>query len=215
MGDNMKNKITVGLIGKLHGLHRKLLNDLPALGLTPFEMDRGDLAHPPGTAAVIFTCPDLHPDLNQRGKKEPHELSVLIESLRDDQVQLIFVSIAATNQPETLVTSFGHLDLKAETLIRESGIPYTIVRVMSAEDRPGHHHKLFWKQGMEGKQKGSEHPVPWEDLARVLAQCVNRPKALSRTFTVHAVTGTPNDNWDQWFQGLNPDAREKSGRKTA
>ena len=212
----MKNKITVGLFGKLHGLHRKLANDLPALGFTPFEIDPGDLAHPPATAAVICTIPDLHPNKNQKGNKELHGLSLLLESLRDDQVHLIFVSIAANNQPESEVTHFGHLDLKAEAQIRESGIPYTIVRAMSAEDRPGHHHKLFWKQVTSGQQKGAEHPLPWEDLAQVLAHCVNRPQVLSKTFTVHAVAGVPIENWDQWFQGLSPDQSVKvPSRKSA
>jgi hypothetical protein len=211
----MKNKITVGLFGKLHGLHSKLLNDLPALGYTPIELNLGDLAHPPETIAVICALPELHPEENRRGYKDLNSLSLLLESLRDDQVHLIFVSIAASNQPESLVTNFGHLDLQAEAQIRKSDIPYTIVRAMSAEDRPGHHHKLYWKQDTQGLQKGAEHPVPWEDLAQVLVNCVNRPLALSKTFTVHAVAGTPSENWDQWFQGLTPDSiKESTVRKT-
>lgn len=221
----MKNKKTVGLFGKLHGLTRKLSLDLPELGFVPFEIDAGDLAHPPGTVAVICAIAGSHPAKNQRAPKELQSLSHLIESLRDDQIHLIFVSMAANNHPQKPLLSLGHLDLSAETLIRESGIPYTIVRTMSAEDRPGHHHKIFWKQDFEGDQKGHQHPVPWEDLAQVLVHCVNRSQALSKTFTVHAVAGEPpveslkkaanqfGDSWDHWFQGLSADVPGKSSTK--
>jgi len=220
----MKNKVTVGLYGKPHGLHRKLINDLTVLGFTPFEIDPGDLAHPSATAAVICTSLDLGPSESQNEKKKLSGLSLLIESLREEQIHMIFVSLAARNHPETPIASFGHLELRAEAQLREGGIPYTIVRAMSADDRPGHHHKLYWKQDTEGQEKGAEHPVPWEDLAQVLVHCVNRPQVLSKTFTVHAVVGAPpnespiqmKSNWDHWFQGLNPDSSDKiTGRKTA
>lgn len=211
----MQNKVTVGLFGKLHGLHRKLVNDLPAFGYSPMEIESDDYPTPPGTVAVICALPEHSPEENDRGNKVLKRLTLLIESLKEYQTHLIFVSIAASNQPESSITSFGHLDLKAEKMIRESGIPYTIVRAMSAEDRPGHHHKLYWKQDMQGQQKGAQHPLPWEDLAQVLAHCVNRPQVLSKTFTVHAIAGTPphdlstgfnlNENWDHWFQGLQAD----------
>ena len=221
----MKNKKTVGLFGKLHGLTRKLNVDLPELGFVPFEIDSGDLAHPPGTVAVICAIADSHPAENQRGPKELQSLSHLIESLKDDQVHLIFVSMAANNHPETQLLSLGHLDLNAEALVRESGIPYTIVRALSAEDRPGYHHKLSWKQDFEGDQKGPQHPVPWEDLAQILVHCVNRNQVFSKTFTVHAVAGEPpvesskksfnrfGESWDHWFRGLSADAAEKSAAK--
>ena len=212
----MKNKVTVGLFGKLHGLKSKLNRDLEAIGFTPFDVDSGDLAHPPGTVAVICTIADQRPSENGRGLKELSELSLLIESLKDDQVQLIYVSIAGSNHPEAQVSDFGHLNLQAEALIRGSHLPYTIVRAMTAEDRPGHHHKIFWKQDFEGKQKGQEHPIPWEDLSQVLVNCVNRSETLSKSFTVHAVSGEPVANWDTWFRGLNPDPKGQSThRKTA
>ena len=212
----MKKKATVGIFGKLHGLKSKLNRDLQAIGFTPFEIDTGDLAHPPGTVAVICTISDQRPNENHRGPKELSELSLLIESLKDDQVHLIFVSIAGSNRPETLVTSFGHLDLQAEELIRGAKLPYTIVRTMNAEDRPGRHHKIFWRQDLEGVQKGEEHAIPWEDLSQILVNCVNRDQVLSKTFTVHAVSGDPVANWDLWFRGMNADPKgESTHRKTA
>jgi hypothetical protein len=206
----MKNKITVGLLGKLHGLKSKLNRDLPALGFSPFELDPRDLAHPPGTVAVIFTA---GANENDRESKSLEELSILIESLRDEQIHLIYVSIAGSNHPEAEVSEFGHLDLQAEALVRGAKLPYTIVRAMSTDDRPGHHHKIFWKQDFQGLQKGQEHPIPWEDLSQVLTHCVNRTQVLSKTFTVHAIAGDPIDNWDQWFIGLIPDARDTQERK--
>jgi len=204
---NMKNKITVGLFGKLHGLTSKLNTDLPLLA--PFEIDPSDLAYPPSTVAVICTIADSHPSQNQRGSKELNELSLLIESLKDDKVHLIYVSIAGSNHPEVPIADLGHLNLQAEILIRSSQIPYTIVRAMSADDRPGSHHKIFWKQDFQGKQKGQEHPIPLEDLSQVLVHCVNRSQVISKTFTVHAVAGDPIANWDQWFLGLNSDSDSK------
>lgn len=205
----MKDKVTVGLFGKLHGLTTKLNEDLPLLGFTPFELDPRDLAHPPGTVAVIFTTADQRPNENKRGSKDLSELSFLIESLKDDKVHLIYVSITGSNHPESLVEDFGRLDLQAEDLVRGSKLPYTIVRAMNADDRPGKHHKIFWNQDFQGRQKGQEHPIPWEDLSQILVHCVNRTGVLSKTFTVHAVAGDPIDNWNQWFLGLNPDSIEK------
>jgi len=201
----MKTKNAVGLYGKFHGLLPKLNVDLPSSGYTPFFLDKRELAHPFGTVSVICAAADTQPNQNRRGEAELADISSLLDSLQEDRVHVIFVSVANSNRPEDLVSSFGHLNLQTEELVRNSGLPYTIVRVMSADDRPGHHHKLFWKQDFEGQQKGQMHPVPWEDLSQILIQCVNRPEVLSKTFTVHAVAGEPGA-WDHWFQGLEPDS---------
>ena len=205
----MKSKKTVGLLGNLRGLNRKLNVDLPELGFVPFEIDSGDLAHPPGTVAVI--C----------GTENLESISRLIESLQDDHVQLVFVSMAKTNHPETQLADIGRLDFQAETLIRESGLTYTIVRAMGGDARPGNHRKIFWKQDLGGDQNGQQNPVPWEDLAQVLVHCVNRSQAISKTFTVHAVAGEPpidssrvsTEYWDRWFHGLSADSPVPTSRR--
>jgi len=209
----MKNTITVGLFGKLHGLTNKLNRDLHALGFTPLEIDSRAFACPPNTAAVICTISDQRPSEDQRGEKELNELSQLIASLKNEQVHLIYVSIAGSNRPEAKVTDFGHLDLQAEDLIRAGRLPYTIVRAMSADDRQGQNHKIYWKQSLQGSQNGQEHPIPWEDLSQVLVHCVNRESVLSKTFMVHSVAGEPVDNWDEWFRGLNPDSKQQAPHK--
>lgn len=94
----MKNKVTVGLFGKLHGVQRKLERDLPSFGYVPFEIDPGDLAHPPGTVAVICANLEKQFDNNHASSKGLNSLRLLIESLKDDQTQLIFVSISESNQ---------------------------------------------------------------------------------------------------------------------
>jgi hypothetical protein len=76
------------------------------------------------------------------------------------------------------------------------------------------HRKLFWKQYFEGRQKGHMHPVPWEDLSQILSQCVNRPEVLSKTFTVHAIAGEPEREWDRWFEDLESDTKQGPSART-
>lgn len=181
----MKKRITVGLFGKTHGLSRVLIKDLPGLGFAPYEINERSLLHPVGTAAVICMSAERKFQLLQQ----------LISSLEENQIHLIFSSIAQERC----------FDLRMESIVRESGLPYTIVRVMNPVISPGHHHKLSWTQENAGEQiKNNEHaePVSFEDYSQVLIHTVNRPQLLSRSFTVHASTGRSVHNWDHWFSDL-------------
>lgn len=183
----MKKNNTVGLYGEVHGLSRNLIRDLPSLGFTPFKISDIGFSHPLGTVAVIcLTWSDLI------------TLQKLMNSLEEDQIHLVYASFEQADG--------GSFDIKAESAIRDSGLPYTLIRVVGVQKKNGDHHKLFWSQDFPGEMTANRHSVRWEDFSQVLCHCVNRPQVLSKTFTVHAVAGKAVHNWDEWFLGMISDS---------
>lgn len=91
--------------------------------------------------------------------------------------------------------------LRGEDSIRESKIPYTIVRPCALTEEPGGK-VLIFEQGDNIRGKVSR-----EDIAELCLQALEQPKACNVTFEVkEAENGGHPDNWETLFSNLQPDA---------
>ncbi|MEQ9483794.1 CIA30 family protein [Coleofasciculus sp. F4-SAH-05] len=88
--------------------------------------------------------------------------------------------------------------LRGEDAVRESGIPYTIIRPCALTEEPGGK-GLAFEQGDNIRGKVSR-----EDVAELCLQALEQPQACHVTFEVkEAQTGSPN--WYHLFSSLNSD----------
>ncbi len=90
--------------------------------------------------------------------------------------------------------------LRGEDSLRESGIPYTIIRPCALTEEAGGQ-QLIFDQGdnITGK-------VPREDIAEICVQALEQPDARNVTFEVkQSGNTTSNLNWKDLFSQLKPD----------
>lgn len=91
--------------------------------------------------------------------------------------------------------------LKGEDSLRESGIPYTIIRPCAlTEDAGGK--ELIFEQGDNIRGKISR-----EDVAELCVQALKLGKASNVTFEVKQGENTVNIDWQSLFSNLQPDER--------
>jgi len=91
--------------------------------------------------------------------------------------------------------------LRGEDSVRESGIPYTIVRPCALTEESGGK-TLIFEQGDNIRGKVSR-----EDIAELCVQALSEPKACNVTFEVKETeNSTSFGNWSNLFASLQPDA---------
>ncbi len=90
--------------------------------------------------------------------------------------------------------------LKGEDSVRESGVPYTIIRPCALTEALGVQALLF-DQGDNIKGKVSR-----DSVAEICVQAIKQPKACNVTFEVkEAESSDPSNNWESLFERLQPD----------
>ena len=106
------------------------------------------------------------------------------------------VSSHALNTPERLADR-----RRAETLVRASGVPYTIVRpTWLTSDPPGHYAVTLTQDAH------ADGMIARADLAAVCLAAVAEPAARGTTFAVFAQPGRPPRSWAPLFSALRRDA---------
>jgi uncharacterized protein YbjT (DUF2867 family) len=88
--------------------------------------------------------------------------------------------------------------LKGEDYLRDSGIPYTIVRPGGLHRGPGGEQKIVFELVDEVKTV----PVSRADVASVLIAALAYPEAQNKTFTVFTVKEPPTTDWQAMFGAL-------------
>ncbi len=90
--------------------------------------------------------------------------------------------------------------LRGEDAVRESGIPYTIIRPCALTEEPGGQ-ALIFEQGDNIRGKVSR-----EDIAELCVEVLEQPKACNITFEVkEQANGAYLPNWENLFSGLKTD----------
>ena len=90
--------------------------------------------------------------------------------------------------------------LRGEEAVRESGIPYTIIRPCALTEEPGDK-ALVFEQGDNIRGKVSR-----EDIAELCIQVLEQPKATNVTFEVKEEANVEQPlNWENWFSSLKTD----------
>jgi uncharacterized protein YbjT (DUF2867 family) len=116
--------------------------------------------------------------------------------------QFVFVSsMGVTHEDHPLNKIFGNVLIwkrNAEDDLRDSGIPYTIVRPGGLHDKPGGEQQIVFEQADEVKVVS----ISRTDLASILVAALAHPEAQTRTFAVFTVKEPPTVDWQAEFAAL-------------
>ena len=89
--------------------------------------------------------------------------------------------------------------LRGEESLRQSGVPYTIIRPCALTEEPGVQ-SLVFDQGDNIKGKVSR-----DSIAELCVQALEQPKACNVTFEVKEKEGDRLNDWQSLFEHLQPD----------
>ena len=90
---------------------------------------------------------------------------------------------------------------RGEAHLRESGVPYTIVRPGGLTKDPGGQTGIALQQGDEGSGR-----IPRADVAAVMIAVLDNPDALRKTFEVISDDQAKRDAWRTGFSALRRDS---------
>ncbi len=93
--------------------------------------------------------------------------------------------------------------LRGEDTVRESGIPYTIIRPCALTEEPGGK-ALVFEQGDNIRGKVSR-----EDIAELCVEVLKQPKATNLTFEVKEEEKDTSPNWKNLFTSLKTDTNDQ------
>lgn len=119
-------------------------------------------------------------------------------------------SMGVTDKDHMMNRMFGKVLIykaQGEQALRDSGVPYTIVRPGGLINVPGGKRRIVAVQGdppMDGAQ------IARADVAEVCVQALAEPAARNRTLEVFSEEGAPVSDWSAFFSALQPDAAPPS-----
>jgi uncharacterized protein YbjT (DUF2867 family) len=122
--------------------------------------------------------------------------------------RFLLVSSIGVTHPEHPLNKMGQVLMwkgRGEEAVRESGIPYTIVRPGGLTDEPGGMKPLLFGQG--DKISGR---ISRADVAEVCLRALQQPEALNTTFEVIESESDAIAGWDALFASLTPDSKVES-----
>lgn len=136
-------------------------------------------------AVILAKRKDAFEKINLEGTR-----NVLLAAKSAGVKRFLFVSSISVTYPD--LTDYGSSKLRAETLVRNSGIPFTIVRpTLVVEKSGGAEYMLFVKYlkssplvFLPGKGKCLKRPVRTEDLVEGIALAATSPAAVGKTYAL-------------------------------
>ncbi|WP_329581103.1 NAD(P)H-binding protein [Kitasatospora sp. NBC_01250] len=172
---------------------------------------RGDVRVPETLARPLAGCSALiysvEPGTDDRGPDRPE--TTLFQGVRNalaaaaaggNQPHVVLISqLHATHQGHPL-NAYGRLLVwrhAGEEALRESGLPYTVVRPGWLIDDHGAGRRVRLEQGDRGVGQ-----VDREDLAEACVQALYTPAARGVTFEIFNEPGVPIPSWQQAFGSL-------------
>ena len=177
------------------------------------EVVVGDTRQPETFASAVAGCSALICTTGAQASKGgvPEEVEYqgvknLVEAAKTAGVgQFVLVSsIGTTKLDHRLNQIFDNIlmwKLRGEDTVRESGIPYTVVRPGGLRDDPGGERAITLGQGDE-----ISGAISREDVAEVCLRALDHEGARGVTFeTIHAETVGPSTDWAELFAPLRKD----------
>ncbi len=110
-------------------------------------------------------------------------------------------SMSVTHEDHVLNRIFGNVliwKLKSEGYLRDSGIPYTVLRPGGLHDKPGGERQIVFEQIDEVKTVS----ISRADIASVCVAALATAEARNKIFEVFTVREPPNTDWSAKFSAL-------------
>lgn len=189
--------------------HASRARDLVAEGATVHDVDvrdgKGLADVMRGTDAVVYS---VEPGTSNSGPNRPETTMYLgvrhvLEHCPSTLSRLVLVSSIYVTHPEHEFNSWGRLldwRLRGEVAVRESGLPYTVIRPAWLTDDKGQQ-GIRLEQGDQG-----DGSVSRSDVAQACRHALVSRAATGVTFEMFNESGTSPANWDSLFAGLDRDA---------
>ena len=129
----------------------------------------------------------------------------LAEAAADAELsQFVLVSSAGVGRKDQALNQrFGNIliwKFKGEEAVRNSGVPYTIVRPGGLTSEPGGEKAMLFLQGDDRRGR-----IPRVDLARVLVAALSLSEARSKTFELFGGEGPPSMDIQIQFAAMEED----------
>jgi uncharacterized protein YbjT (DUF2867 family) len=213
------------VIGGAGRTGRHVVDKLRSRGATVSVLSRHPRALPEDTVAIIGDITD--PESVAKAVREVDAAVIVVEStLAEDATSnapssvhyegtmhvvdaaqargghVVMVSQIYITRPEMLPEARNVIAARrrAEPVLRESELPYTIVRPSWLTDDPGGQSAIRLEQGDTG-----DGSVSREDVAETVVQTLGHAEARGKTFELYAEPGAPPRDWASLFSGLSPD----------
>lgn len=145
---------------------------------------------------------------NNRPEKVDYEgvMNLATASAQADIKQFVLLSsMGVSHDDHPLNRMFGNVlrwKAKGEQALRDSGVPYTIVRPGGLINTPGREDRVVAVQGdpiMDAAR------IPRADVAEVCVKALSEPGARNRTFEIFTKDGSAVTDWSGFFATLQPD----------
>jgi uncharacterized protein YbjT (DUF2867 family) len=131
----------------------------------------------------------------------------VIEACGGRDVHVVMVSQIYITRPEMLPSARDVIAARnrGEPALRESGLPYTIVRASWLTNDPGGQAAIRLEQGDTG-----DGSVSREDVAETVVQALSHDQARGKTFELYAQPGTPPRDWAPLLSSLTADNLQRA-----
>ncbi|MBF9070782.1 SDR family oxidoreductase [Streptacidiphilus fuscans] len=160
-----------------------------------------------GCAGVVFS---VEPGTAESGPDSPE--STMYDGVRNvlaaataegERPYFVLVSQIFVTRREHPMNAYGRLldwRLRGEDAVRESGLPYTVVRPSWLTDEHFAGERVRLEQGDSGQGWVSR-----ADVAEACVQALRSPTAENRTFELYNEPGAVSEDWTGRFARLAPD----------
>ena len=118
---------------------------------------------------------------------------------------VLISSMGVTHEDHSLNRFFGKVLIwkaQGEQALRDSGVPYTIVRPGGLVNEPGGKVRVV---AVQGDPLMDNARIPRADVAEVCVEALRSPAAQSKTLEVFTEEGAPVADWNAFFAALEPD----------
>lgn len=224
---------TVLVVGATGQTGRLLVTDLQAAGyrVRAFVRDAeaarsefgddvalavGDVKDPAGVAAAMQGVDAVISAIGARGASGPDRPETIdyqgVRNLAEAAAEagvghfVLLSSMGVTHEDHPLNKMFGDVlrwKGRGEQALRDSGVPYTIIRPGGLVNEPGGQGRIVLAQGDERRQA----VIPRADVATVCVAALQTGASLGKTMEVYREDGAPVADWPAAFAALAPDPR--------
>jgi uncharacterized protein YbjT (DUF2867 family) len=179
------------------------------------ELVAGDIRHPATIAAALVGVNYVVSAVGASaasGENRPETVdyegvkNLADASGRADVKQLVLISsMGVTEKDHQLNKFFGNVlkwKARGEQALRDSGVPYTVVRPGGLTNQPGGQVRVV---AVQGDPPMDNARIPRADLAAVCVAALTSPAARYKTLEVFTEPGKPITDWNAFFATLDRD----------